>query len=127
MEHLRLVAFQSIARGCGFAGFAIFCVVAGVSFEPLLAARTGGILMTLMTVILLYKAREALVRDYRRSEMWIMLDRANRPPEAYARWAAPTVLRDAYLWFAQYAAAIAIVFWVVALAISLAGIGSNRA
>ncbi len=121
MEELRKVAFQSIGRACGFAGLAIFCTLVGLSYEPLMAARAGGILMTLMTLVLLFKSHRALSQDYRRTEMWIMLDHDRRPPEAYAQWAASTVLRDAYLWFAQYSAGVAIVFWVIALALSLAG------
>jgi len=48
-----------------------------------------------------------------------MLEEDRRPAPEYAQWAGATVLRDAYLWFAQYAAGLSIVLWVVALIISI--------
>lgn len=125
MDELRRVAFQSIGRACGFAGFAILCVMIGLSYDPLIAARAGGIFTTMTTVVLLLKARQALTRDVRRSEMWLMLDERDRPSAEYAQWAGATVLRDAYLWFAQYAAGVSIVLWTLALLLSLAGITAS--
>jgi len=119
MDELRRMAFVSIGRACGFAGFAILCVMIGLTYDPLVAVRSGGILMTMVTVVLLLKARQALTRDIRHTEMWIMLEEDRRPAPEYAQWAGATVLRDAYLWFAQYAAGLSIVLWVVALIISI--------
>jgi type IV secretory pathway VirB3-like protein len=119
MEELRRLAFVSIGRACGFAGLAILCVMIGLTYDPLVAVRSGGILMTIATMVLLLKARGALSKDVRRTEMWIMLDEAKRPSAEYAQWAGATVLRDAYLWFAQYAAGLSIVLWSVALILSL--------
>jgi len=120
MDELRRTAFVSIGRACGFAGLAILCVMLGLTYDPLVAVRSGGILMTLATVVLLLKARMALTQDVRRTEMWIMLDDGKRPAADYAQWAGATVLRDAYLWFAQYAAGLSVLLWVAALIISLA-------
>lgn len=121
MEQLRRLAFLSIGRACGFAGFAILCVMIGLSYDPLMAARVGGIFTTMMTVILLIKARLALTRDVCRTEMWLMLEDGERPAREYAQWAGATVLRDSYLWFAQYAAGVSIVLWSLALVLSFAG------
>ena len=93
----------------------------GLSFDPLMAARSGGVLATMITVVLIFKSRNALYQDYRKTEAWLILDTEDAPPEAYARWASATVLRDAYLWFAQYAAAVSIVLWAVATILSLFG------
>lgn len=125
MEHLRLVAYQSVGRACGFAGLAIFCLLVGLSFEPLTAARTGGVLTLLMTAVLLIKARHARTQDYRRTEWWLMLDRNQRPPAAYAQWAAATVLRDAYLRFAHYTAGISVLFWTIATFLTLFAISGG--
>lgn len=122
MEHLRVVAYQSVGRACGFAGFAIVCVLIGLSFDPVAATRTGGALTLIMTVVLLLKAQYARSQNYRDTELWIMLDKEQRPPKRFAQWAASTVLRDAYLRFAQYAAAVSAVFWASALVLSLAGL-----
>ena len=46
-----------------------------------------------------------------------MLPKEFRPPEAYAQWAASTVLRDAYFTFAKYTAMISIAMWVIASAV----------
>jgi hypothetical protein len=122
MERMRQIAFETVQRACLFGSLAIFCTMVGMSFEPRLAFQTGGTLTTLMAGILIYKAREALTKDYRKTEMWLYLPKDFRPPEAYAQWASATVLRDTYLTFALWTSAIAIAMWVVALLFSLAGL-----
>ena len=122
MEQMRQIAYETVQRACLFGSLAIFCIMVGMSFEPRLALQTGGTLTTLMAGILIYKAREALTKDYRKTEMWLYLPKDFRPPEAYAQWASATVLRDTYLTFALWTSAIAIAMWVVALVCSLAGV-----
>jgi uncharacterized membrane protein YdfJ with MMPL/SSD domain len=122
MEQMRRVAYETVLRACGFGSLAIFCVMIGLSFSPRNAFQAGGILTMLMAVILIMKAREALTKDYRKTEMWLYLPKDFRPPEAYAQWASSTVLRDTYLTFAMWTSAIAIVMWVFALLFRLAGL-----
>jgi hypothetical protein len=121
MEHMRQIAFATAARACGFGSLAIFCVMIGFSFQPRLAFQTGGTLTMLMTLILIFKAYEARTKDYRKTEMWLYIEKDFRPPEAYAQWASSTILRDTYLTFALWTSAIAIAMWVLALAFSLLG------
>ena len=121
MEHMREVAFGTVLRACGFGSLAIFCVMIGLSFEPRAAFQAGGFLTTLMTLILVFKAREALTKNYRKTEMWLYLPKDVRPPEAYAQWASSTVLRETYLTFAKWTSAVAITLWALALAFSLVG------
>lgn len=121
MEHMRQIAYETVLRACGFGSLAIFCVMIGLSFEPKLAFQTGGTLTIFMTGILLYKAHEALTKDYRRTEMWLYIEKDQRPPEAYAQWASSTILRDTYLTFAFWTSAIAIAMWVLALFFGLIG------
>lgn len=121
MEHMRRIAYETVLRACGFGSLAIFCVMIGLSFEPRLAFQAGGFLTTLMAVILMFKAREALTKNYRKTEMWLYLPKDVRPPEAYAQWASSTVLRETYLNFALWTSAIAIVMWVLALLCALLG------
>lgn len=121
MEYMRQVAYETILRACGFGSLAIFCVMIGLSFEPRVSFQAGGTLTTIMALILIFKAREALTKDYRKTEMWLYLPKDFRPPEAYAQWASSTVLRDAYLTFALWTSAIAIGMWVLALFFSLIG------
>lgn len=122
MERMRQVAFETVLRACGFGSLAIFCVMIGLSFEPRVAFQAGGFLTTAMSLILIFKAREALTKNYRKTEMWLYLPKEVRPPEAYAQWASSTVLRETYLTFAKWTAAIAICMWVLALAFSLIGL-----
>jgi len=122
MEEMRRVAFETVQRACLFGALAIFCIMVGMSFEPRLAFQTGGTLTTLMVGILLYKAREARTKPYRKTEMWLYLRKEARPPEAHAQWASATVLRETYLSFALWTSAIAVAMWVIALALSSAGL-----
>ena len=122
MEEMRRIAYETVQRACLFGSLAIFCVMVGMSFEPRLAFQAGGTLTTMMAVVLIYKAREALTKDYKKTEMWLYLPKDFRPPEAYAQWASSTILRDTYLTFALWTSAIAIAMWAVALLMSLAGL-----
>jgi hypothetical protein len=122
MEDMRRIAYETVLRACGFAALAIFCVMVGISFMPRLAFQTGGFLTTVMTLILILKALEARTKDYRKTEMWLYLEKNQRPPAAYAQWASATVLRETYLRFALWTSVVAISMWVLALAFSLAGV-----
>ena len=119
MEHMRRIAYETVLRACGFGSLAIFCVMIGMSFMPRAAFQAGGFLTTLMALILIFKAREALTKPYRRTEMWLYLPKELRPPESYAQWASATVLRETYLTFARWTAAISIALWVLALVFSV--------
>jgi hypothetical protein len=125
MEHMRRIAYETVLRACGFGSLAIFCVMIGLSFHPRAAFQAGGFLTTLMALILVFKAREARTKHYRRTEMWLYLPKELRPPESHAQWASATVLRETYLTFALWTSAVAIVMWALALLFFLLGIGST--
>jgi uncharacterized membrane protein YdfJ with MMPL/SSD domain len=127
MEHMRRIAYETVLRACGFASLGIFCIMTGMSFNPKMAFQTGGFLTTIMAFVLVLKAREALTKDYRKTEMWLYVDKDFRPPEAYAQWASATVLRDTYLTFAMWTSLISIAMWVLALVFSLIGTTSTLA
>ena len=119
MEEMRRIAFETVARACGFGSLGIFCFMVGLSFEPVVAFQAGGTLTVLMALVLVFKAYEARTKDYRRTEMWLYLPKELRPPQTYAQWASATVLRETYLLFAQWTAGIAIGIWVLALIFSV--------
>jgi len=121
MEHMRRIAYETVLRACGFGSLAIFCVMVGMSYTPRLAFQAGGFLTMLMAAILIIKAYEARTKPYQRTEMWLYLPKELRPPASYAQWASATVLRETYLTFARWTAAISIAMWVLALGFSLAG------
>ena len=118
---MRRVAYETVLRACGFASLAIFCIMVGMSFMPRHAFQTGGFLTTVMAGILVLKAFEARTKDYRRTEMWLYLEKDQRPPANYAQWASAIVLRETYLTFAQWTSIISIVMWVAALIFGMAG------
>jgi hypothetical protein len=122
MQEMRRIAFETVQRACLFGSLAIFCVMVGMSFEPRLAFQAGGTLTAMMVIILIYKAREALTKPYRKTEMWLYLPEELRPPAAHAQWASATVLRETYLTFALWTSAISIAMWVIALVFRLFGL-----
>ena len=55
----------------------------------MLALKTGSALTLLMAVILLLKAQEALFQPYRRTEVWLILDKRHGLPEDRATHRGP--------------------------------------
>ena len=121
MEEMRRIAYETVLRACAFASLAIFCVMIGLSFLPRSAFQAGGFLSMLMTLVLVLKAREALRKDYRRTEMWLYLPKESRPPQASAQRTVSTLMRETYFLFARWTAIISIVMWSIALLFSLSG------
>jgi hypothetical protein len=122
VEEMRRVAYETVLRACGFASLAIFCVMIGLSFLPRSAFQAGGFLSMLMTLVLVLKAREALTKDHRRTEMWLYLTKENRPPQASAQRIISTVMRETYFMFARWTAIISIVMWTIAFFFSVIGL-----
>ena len=118
---MRRVAYETVLRACAFGSLAIFCFMVGLSFAPRIAFQTGGTLTLLMTGILALKALEARWKSYRRTEMWLYLEKAHRPPEAVAQQITSAVLRETYLTFAMWTSLVAIVMWGFALVFALLG------
>jgi hypothetical protein len=119
MEEMRRIAFETVARACGFGSLGIFCFMVGLSFDPVVAFQSGGVLTLLMTLVLIFKAHEARTKDHRRTEMWLYLSEEERPPKSYAQWASATILRETYLRFAHWTAGVAAAIWALALLFSL--------
>jgi hypothetical protein len=120
MDEMRRIAFETVLRACGFASLAIFCVMIGLSFEPRVAFQAGGTLTMIMTGILVFKAHEALTKNYRRTEMWLYLPKELRPPEASAQQTTSAIMRETYLTFALWTSVVAIVMWALALVVPMA-------
>ena len=121
MEHIRVLAYETVLRACGFGTLAIFCVMVGLSFNARAAFQAGGFLTMLMTLVLTYKAWEARTKNHRRTELWLYLTKEQRPPEGYAQWAVATAMRETYLTFARWTSIAAIAMWILALMFSLLG------
>ena len=117
MDAIENAAYVSIGRACGFAGLAIFCVMFGLSFDPAYAAQVGGMLCLGTAGILVFRGWTAQTRPNKKTELWIIIAKDDRPPAEIAQRVIGTALREAYLWFAQSAAIIALVLLLSALAL----------
>jgi hypothetical protein len=118
VDDIRRIAYEIVLRACGFASLAIFCIMIGLSFNPLVSFQSGGFLTSVMTGILVLKAYEARTKPYRRTEMWLYLPKEARPPEAVAQRVTATIMRETYLNFALWTSVTSIVMWLIALIFS---------
>lgn len=122
MDEMSRIAYETVLRACAFASLAIFCVMIGLSFLPRSAFQAGGFLSMTMTLVLIFKAREARTKDHRRTEMWLYLPKESRPPQALAQKMISSLMRETYLSFARWTAMISIVMWTIALIFSAIGL-----
>lgn len=61
---------------------AIFTFMVGLSGDPDLAIRAGAILVTLTAVLLYWRGRKAPGRNFRQTEVWLMIrDAPGAPPK----------------------------------------------
>jgi hypothetical protein len=115
MDAVERAAYRSVGRACAFGALAIFCFVVGLSFDPDLAARAGGLLTMIMTAILIMRATSAPTRPYKRTETWLMLEDSERPSAHIAQQVIGSALREAYFWYARSTALVTASLLVVAL------------
>lgn len=125
LEKLRRVAFFSIGRAVGYSGLGIFVVMVGLSYDPVLALRSGGVLLLLLLAGLLLRAQRVHLADYRHTEAWNLLDKSERPDGPIAGKTVTSALREACLWFARWIAGVAAVIWVCAIIFAWAGAASR--
>lgn len=119
MEYFRQIAYQTVLRACSFATLGIITFMVGMSFEPKIAFQSGGFLTTLMAFVLILKARGALNKDCRRTEMWLYIEKDSQAPLDYAQWAISTALHETYLTFAKWTALVSAVMWGLAILFAL--------
>jgi hypothetical protein len=119
IERVHGAADYGIRRGLSFVVIAIGTVMAGLSFQPYLAVKTGAILVSLTTLVLVMKGLHAPARDYRQTEVWILLDKTLPLPTERAQMVIGATLRDRYAWHAGVVAAIALALWGLTASLSL--------
>lgn len=110
IEKIEYLAHVSVARGCGFAALGILTFFIGMSADLVVAFKCAGYLALLTCFVLLLKAGLASRRNYRRTELWIMLKPVERPDASVAQQLISAVLRETYLRFAGHAAVISAMF-----------------
>jgi len=119
IQSIEELAEISVARGCGLAALAIGTFMVGLSWDMVLAAKVGGLLVLFVCAVLLVKAQSALSRPVERTELWLMLNRSERPSAAYAQRMIGSVLRTCYLRFALQAACLSASLLAVSLGLQL--------
>jgi hypothetical protein len=121
MDRIQYLANLSVRRACGFASLAIFTTMFGMAGEPALAIRIGAAMFVLMGLVLAFKAWRAPRRDYRKTELWIMLDNGRDLPPGYPPEVLCQVLREVYLRHAELSGAIALAMGIVVLILLVLG------
>lgn len=119
IERIKACADASIRRALGFALLGIWTAMVGMSSDLLLAVRGGALMITAAWAVLLILAWRAPHRPYKRTEVWLMLDRKHCLPEERAQAIIGGVLKDRYGWHAGATAAVACFMWAATFAIAL--------
>lgn len=104
LQKIERVAHVSVARACGFGALAIVTFMVGLSADVVNCLKTGGLLSLLMCAVLVLKAWFAGQRNYKHTELWLMLGPQDRPHASIAQQVITNVLRDTFLHFAMHAA-----------------------
>lgn len=117
MQQVERAAEASVARGCGFAASAIACVLIGFAHDPVASLRAGALLVTGLAAVLYLQAMRARGRPYKRTETWLMLDPAERPPAEIAQRMVGIALEDVYQRFARIAGTVAVTLWITLFAV----------
>ena len=114
-NRIRDFAETSVRRGCGFGLIEIVTTMVGFSGDPYLAVRCGAILTTLAAVILYWRGQNAPRRNYRDTEVWLMMRQAPVPAVSKDRLQQliGNALAETYAHYARIAAISALVMWGV--------------
>ncbi|UPY37265.1 hypothetical protein [Sediminicoccus sp. KRV36] len=119
MDRLDAFADISIRRACAFVGLGAATVMIALSFDPVLAFRTGAEITALLAVGLAISAWRTPRRNIRHSEVYAMLRGAGVPPNWLSaevnRTQIAAVLRARLAWHAERVAVTAIALWCLAL------------
>lgn len=126
MRVVETMADLSIRRACGFAALGVASIMVALSYDLVLAFRTGAALIALACLALGLAAWRAPHRDLRHSELWALLNDGEdalvrRLPRAKAQSLLASVLRARLLWHAERLGLAAIALWVLALVLAFLG------
>ena len=120
MDRIRQAAQVSILRALGFTALAIGTFMAGLSFEPALCFGAGATLTGITAAVLWWKGSQSPTHSYRKTEVWILLDRNLDLPPERAQEAVGGLLRELYYRYARIVSGLAVAFWLLSLAIRAA-------
>ena len=109
-----------MSRACGFAALGISVVILALSYDLSLALRAGAVLTLMLLTVLVYRGYSALNQDYKRTEVYLLLDRKLDLPPVVAQQLVGRTLRATYYRYARVAGGTACVMWAGSLAARLA-------
>ena len=115
----RKLAEISVSRACAFAGLGTICLMVGMASDAANSLKAGGYCALLASIILMIKAQMALKRSVKRTELWIMLEKSERPPDIIAQPMLAGILQNTYLRFAFFHARAACLLLAFALLLRL--------
>lgn len=121
MTRIEDLAELSVGRGCGFAAIGIATFMVGMSAQLALAFKAGGIALLIMCFVLVLKAWRAETSPYKRTEVWVMLRKDDRPQPAVAQKLIGAALRRVYLRYALRTGAMAAALLVCSLVLATTG------
>lgn len=107
-DDIRRCAELSVRRGCGFALMAIVTAMVGFSGEPWIAVRAGAIFVLIAAVVLFWKGWSARRRNYRHTEVWLMIEDAPALPRDRLQTMIGGALAEVYFNHARLAAYVAL-------------------
>jgi hypothetical protein len=116
-EDIKRFAELSVRRGCGFALMAIATAMVGFSAEPWIAVRSGAVFVLIAAVVLFWKGWTARARNFRRTEVWLMIEDAPALPRERLQDMIGGALADVYFSHARLAAYMALAMCVIGFAL----------
>jgi len=114
-DDIRRHAEMSVRRGCGFALMAIVTAMVGFSGEPWIAVRAGATFVIMSAVVLFWCGWRARSRNYRHTEVWLMIEDAPALPRERLQTMIGGALAEAYFNHARAAAYVALVMCAIAV------------
>ena len=119
MERIHHCARLVLLRALGFSTLAIGTLMVGLSWDLGLSLAVGATLTALLAVLLLYKGLAAPAADYRRTELWLLLDGRHGLAEDRAQAVIGGLLGRLYRQCAEYALIAAVALWLLSIAVRL--------
>lgn len=116
-DDIRRCAELSVRRGCGFALMAIVTAMVGFSGEPWIAVRSGALFVLIAAVVLFWKGWTARKRNYRHTEVWLMIEDAPALPRERLQTMIGGALAEVYFSHARLAAYVALTMCIIGLTI----------
>jgi hypothetical protein len=114
-DDIRRCAELSVRRGCGFALMAVVTAMVGFSSQPAIAVRAGAVFVLIGAVVLFWKGRHARRRNYRHTEVWLMIEDAPALPRERLQTMIGGALAEVYFDHARLAAYMALAMSAISL------------